>query len=139
MSLTVVDLFCGAGGFSHGFQQEGFDIVLGIDSELTVKDTFLANHPGTEFLHNDMRKVSSELLSSFGPVDVLIGSPHSQLELAAYFPNLKTVDGNQAFWCAVRFGKYWDGGWKKPSPPLSNADCFSESVRNIMASWEAES
>jgi len=75
MSLTVVDLFCGAGGFSFGFRQEGFDIILGIDSELAVKDTFRANHPGAEFLHSDMRMVNSESLYSFGPVDVLIGSP----------------------------------------------------------------
>ena len=25
--LRVVDLYCGAGGFSFGFQQEGFDIL----------------------------------------------------------------------------------------------------------------
>jgi len=75
MSLTVLDLFCGAGGFSHGFLQEGFNIVLGIDNNLAVQDTFLANHPGAEFLHSDMKKVNSELLSGFSPVDVLIGSP----------------------------------------------------------------
>ena len=69
---------------------------------------------------------------------LLGGSPHSQLELEAYFPNLKTVDGNQAFWCAVRFGKYWDGRWIKPDSPLSNEECFAESIRNITASWEAE-
>lgn len=75
MSLTVVDLFCGAGGFSYGFRQEEFDIILGIDNDLAVQDTFLANHPGAEFLHSDMKKVNSESLYSFGPVDVLIGSP----------------------------------------------------------------
>jgi len=75
MSLTVVDIFCGAGGFSFGFRQEGFDIILGIDNDLATQDTFLANHPGAEFLHSDMRKVSSEALYGFGPVDVLIGSP----------------------------------------------------------------
>jgi hypothetical protein len=69
---------------------------------------------------------------------LLGGSPHSQLDMAAYFPNLKTVDGNQAFWCAVRFGKYWDGRWVKPSTPLSNKDCFAESIRNITASWEGK-
>ena len=73
--LRVVDLYCGAGGFSFGFQQEGFDIILGIASNLAVKNAFLANHPETEFLRSDMRRVNSELLSGFGPVDVLIGSP----------------------------------------------------------------
>jgi len=30
-NLTVMDLFCGCGGFSKGFEQAGFDIRLGID------------------------------------------------------------------------------------------------------------
>ena len=29
--LKIVDLFCGAGGFSLGFEREGFDSILAID------------------------------------------------------------------------------------------------------------
>ena len=29
--VRVIDLFCGAGGFSEGFHQSGFDVVYGID------------------------------------------------------------------------------------------------------------
>lgn len=29
--MTVIDLFCGAGGFSEGFRQQGFEILQGID------------------------------------------------------------------------------------------------------------
>ena len=68
---------------------------------------------------------------------LLGGSPHGQLDMAGYFPNLRTIDGNQAFWCAVRFGKYWKNRWIKPDPPLSNEECFRESVRNITEAWEA--
>ena len=32
-AVSVVDLFCGAGGLSHGFRREGFPIVAGIDSD----------------------------------------------------------------------------------------------------------
>jgi len=67
---------------------------------------------------------------------LLGGSPHAQLEMAGYFPNLKTVDGNQAFWCAVRFGKYWDGSWVKSDNPISNEECFRKSVENITKAWE---
>ena len=28
---SVIDLFCGAGGLSHGFKLEGFDVVAGVD------------------------------------------------------------------------------------------------------------
>lgn len=69
---------------------------------------------------------------------LLGGSPHAQLRLADYFPNLRTVDGNQAFWCAAKFGKYWKKSWTKPDPPLSTEECFRESVRNITEAWEGK-
>ena len=31
--MNVIDLFCGAGGLSYGFQRAGFDVLLGIDSD----------------------------------------------------------------------------------------------------------
>lgn len=67
---------------------------------------------------------------------LLGGSPHAQLEMANYFPNLKTIDGNQAFWCAVRFGKYWDQKWVCPENQLSNEECFRWSVENITEAWK---
>ena len=29
---TVIDLFCGIGGFSKGFEMAGFDVLFGIDN-----------------------------------------------------------------------------------------------------------
>ena len=29
MQLSVIDFFCGAGGFSEGFRQQGFEIAMG--------------------------------------------------------------------------------------------------------------
>ena len=66
---------------------------------------------------------------------LLGGSPHAQLKMAKYFPNLRTIDGNQAFWCAVKFGKYWDKRWIKPDKILSNEECFRLSIENITDAW----
>lgn len=41
-NLTVIDFFCGAGGFSEGFKQQGFDIIQGVDNWKPAIDTF--NH-----------------------------------------------------------------------------------------------
>jgi site-specific DNA-cytosine methylase len=46
--LYVVDLFCGAGGFSEGARQAGATIVLAVDSWKEALDVHAANHPHCE-------------------------------------------------------------------------------------------
>lgn len=72
MSLKVVDLFCGAGGFSHGFQTEGFDIVLGVDNWKGCMKTYMHNHPKTDFLLMDINELDPDTLPK---ADVILGSP----------------------------------------------------------------
>lgn len=44
-TIRVLDLFCGTGGFSHGFEQTGvFEVVLGLDLLNDRAATFQANH-----------------------------------------------------------------------------------------------
>lgn len=42
--LTIVDFFCGAGGFSEGFRQQGFDVVMGVDYWQPAIETHNLNH-----------------------------------------------------------------------------------------------
>ena len=44
MTKRVLDLFCGCGGLSSGFEQEGFKIVAGVDSWKDALNTFEKNH-----------------------------------------------------------------------------------------------
>jgi DNA (cytosine-5)-methyltransferase 1 len=48
--LTVVDLFCGAGGMSHGFGEAGFDVLLAVDKNPAAICTYRYNfeHPALE-------------------------------------------------------------------------------------------
>lgn len=71
----VVELFCGCGGTSLGFEMAGFDIVLGADiHELAIK-TFKHNHPRASSILGDIKKIDpffiKELLNGV-PIDVLI-------------------------------------------------------------------
>lgn len=71
--LKVLDLFCGAGGFSKGFEQAGFNIIGGIDNDLLVEETYSENHKGADFIHYD---ISNDVLD-INP-DIIIGSPPCQ-------------------------------------------------------------
>lgn len=44
VQASVVDLFCGAGGLTHGFKLEGFPIVCGIDVDESCRYAFETNN-----------------------------------------------------------------------------------------------
>jgi hypothetical protein len=71
---------------------------------------------------------------------ILGGSPHRQMEMAGYFPNLKSVDGNSLFQAATRYGAFWNGKWVKTTGwkhRPHNEEAFRRSVRAVDAAWRA--
>jgi DNA (cytosine-5)-methyltransferase 1 len=58
---TLIDLFCGAGGLSAGFEQAGFDAVGAIDADGNAVETWNANHEGTA-IHGDITTYTPEQL-----------------------------------------------------------------------------
>lgn len=82
--MKVMDLFCGTGGFSKGFENSGsFEVIYGIDILPTSVDTFRLNHPGAFALAEDIRRVrrtdvADKLDLRQGDVDVIIGGPPCQ-------------------------------------------------------------
>jgi DNA (cytosine-5)-methyltransferase 1 len=48
--ICAVDLFCGAGGLTHGFLQAGINVNAGIDIDEQAKHAFVKNNPGATFL-----------------------------------------------------------------------------------------
>lgn len=77
-ALKGVDLFCGCGGMSRGFENAGFDIVAGFDNWKPAIRVYEANftHPVIE---QDLSKVedSVEKIKPYHP-DVIIGGPPCQ-------------------------------------------------------------
>lgn len=68
--LTMIDLFCGAGGFAVGCSWAGFESVLGIDHFEPAMRTWTYNHPNSIGCLGDITridpKVIKELLHSKG-------------------------------------------------------------------------
>ena len=60
--ISCVDLFCGAGGLTHGFVLEGLPVVAGIDLDPACKFPYEANNQAS-FIERDVSKVSGEELS----------------------------------------------------------------------------
>jgi DNA (cytosine-5)-methyltransferase 1 len=72
---VVVELFCGAGGTSLGFELAGAHIALGLDIHSPSIDTFRHNHPRASAILGDIRKVGPhEVAGLIGhvPIDVLV-------------------------------------------------------------------
>lgn len=81
--LTAIDLFCGAGGLSEGFQQAGFRILAGNDFDEHAGETFRLRHVRAEFLPGPIEAIgANELLKASGlekgELDCLIGGPPCQ-------------------------------------------------------------
>lgn len=60
--LTIVDLFCGAGGFSTGLKWAGLSPILGTDIHPPSLDTFQNNHPEATVILGDMKDVTGDQL-----------------------------------------------------------------------------
>ena len=79
---NVVDLFCGCGGLSKGFENAGFNIILGVDNDSSTLNTFENNHKGSKVLNGDLSAPETfeiiETLLKGQTVDVVVGGPPCQ-------------------------------------------------------------
>lgn len=82
-ALKMVDLFCGAGGLSLGFTQEGFITSLANDIQDCCVDTYAHNHPETPRDHivlGDIKDVVENIdqYLRYNDVSIVVGGPPCQ-------------------------------------------------------------
>ena len=79
---TLVDFFCGAGGLSLGFIQNGFHVVLANDIEDVCIETYKYNHPeipSSSVIKGDIQNIVDHIDDyCLGDVDVVVGGPPCQ-------------------------------------------------------------
>lgn len=79
--FNVIDLFCGCGGLSYGFEKAGFNILLGIDNDGMALNVFEHNHSGAKSICGDITQLGySNIKEIIGEkrIDIIIGGPPCQ-------------------------------------------------------------
>lgn len=81
--FKILDLFCGAGGFSYGMEKNPhFNTLLSLDNDTYVGETFKRNFPKCDVLIGDITKteIKNQIISkskSLG-INMIIGGPPCQ-------------------------------------------------------------
>jgi len=112
MRPTVVDLFCGAGGFSLGFEMAGFEVIYGLDSWEVACETFRQNFPRAEVMCADALQVDP---GEIPDADVIIGGPPCQgftiARVQAWHEDRRQFDFSLVDWflkvVAEKKPRYW--------------------------------
>lgn len=90
IKFKAVDFFCGAGGVTCGFEEEGIEVIVGIDKDKSCKETYEENNKA-QFLEADISKLEKKKLTDDYGVErnddnlIFIGCSPCQ-----YYTNLKT-------------------------------------------------
>lgn len=103
----VLDLFCGCGGLSKGFEMAGFDIIGGVDFNKDAIDTFNQNFTNAKGLYVDILNLTTyDIKNNFGnlnSIDVIIGGPPCQGFSAANRNKVNNDPRNKLFFEFVKF------------------------------------
>lgn len=78
MKYRLLDLFCGAGGLSLGFERAGFSVVKAIDIDPWAISTYNHNRKDKVAEVMDVSTLSNEKIHELGPIDGIIGGPPCQ-------------------------------------------------------------
>lgn len=79
--MNAIDLFCGCGGLSYGFECSGVNILLGIDNDEMALKVFERNHKNAKSICGDITEINySDIKKVIGnqKIDLIIGGPPCQ-------------------------------------------------------------
>jgi len=96
--MNVIDLFSGVGGFSSGFKQDGYDVLLANEIDESIARSYQLNHLDTLMINKDIKEFAEHteqiietalrafedqqradyIREMLGDIDVIIGGPPCQ-------------------------------------------------------------
>lgn len=134
--ISCIDLFCGAGGLTHGLVTEGLKVVAGIDIDAACKHPYEQNN-GAKFLQMDVSDVSVDLVNSlFGnaKIRVLAGCAPCQ-PFSTYSQRYDTI-GSAKWALLYEFGRLIKGVLPEivtmeNVPKVSRHTVYNDFVRDV--------
>lgn len=69
VNIAAVDLFCGAGGLTHGLLNAEINVVAGFDIEESCRFAYEANNPGARFINQDVSALDASKVNDLFPDD----------------------------------------------------------------------
>lgn len=67
LPVACVDLFCGAGGLTHGLLKKGIQVKAGFDLDPTCRFAYETNNGDATFFRRDIESLSAEELADYFP------------------------------------------------------------------------
>lgn len=105
MKIACVDLFCGAGGLTHGFVLEGLPVVAGIDMDPACRYPYEANNRA-RFIERDISTVTeSELSALFGYAEVKVLAGCAPCQPFSTYAQRYSLDGNGKWGLLYEFAR----------------------------------
>lgn len=96
--IACVDLFCGAGGLTHGFVLEGVPVIAGIDMDPACRFPYETNNQ-TKFVEQDISKVTiAELKTLFGDAELTILAGCAPCQPFSTYTQRYELDGKDGKW-----------------------------------------
>ena len=108
-SHTIIDLFCGCGGLSIGFEMAGFEVKLAIDNWEDALVTYRYNHHDTDTLNADLLNLDPKDVEekyNIHDLSVIIGGPPCQ-GFSVAGKRIIDDDRNKLYKSFVRFVKHF--------------------------------
>jgi DNA (cytosine-5)-methyltransferase 1 len=102
--IYAVDLFCGAGGLTHGLIKSGVDVRLGVDIDPSCEYPYTANNPSA-FLLKSVKDLSGEEVKRYyrkNGIKLLAGCAPCQT-FSRYYQ--KATESDTRWWLLLQFSR----------------------------------
>lgn len=105
--IYAIDLFCGAGGLTHGLEKAGIDVRLGVDIDPACEYPYVANNNAKFWLKSVEEIKALDLVSYYrkNGIKLLAGCAPCQT-FSTY--NQKATDKDKRWWLLLQFSRLVD-------------------------------